>query len=115
MIQEFLQYIFGSGNVAEIAATLFYAYVGAFTSLLYQSVKRDPFSPRTPYHFSFSYLWNDNTKRCLRSIILIFIFVRFTKEIFGVNITLYFSFMIGFSIDKLSEYLKQKSNSFFNQ
>lgn len=113
MIEDFLKNIFGQGSAAEIAATLFYAYIGALVSLLYQSVKRDPLSHRTPYHFSISFLWSDNAKRILRSIILIFISVRFSKELFGVSITLYFSFLIGLSVDKLSEILKQKNNSIF--
>lgn len=114
-MKEFLQMVFGTGNAAQIAATLLYAYVGAFVSLLYQSTKRDPLSKFSPVHFSLSFLWCDNSKRILRSIILIFICVRFAKEIFGIDITLYFSFIIGFSLDKLSQIIKQKAGGWVDK
>lgn len=111
-MKEFMQYIFGEGCAAKIAATLFYAYAGAFVSLLFQAVKRDPKSSNTPYHFSWNFLWSDNVKRILRSIIIIFISVRFSKEFFGVDATMYFAFLLGLGIDKISEFIKNKNDPF---
>lgn len=108
MIDELISKVFGTGSISELLSTYFYAYLGAITSLLYQTVKRNPESTHSPLHFSLNYLWSDNSKRCLRSIILIFICIRFSKEIIGINATLYSSFLIGFSVDKLSEFIKKK-------
>ena len=112
VLPDILKNIFGAGSAAQIISTLFWAYLTAFTNLLYQANKRDPLSARTPYHFSLNFLWCDNAKRILRSVILIFIFIRFSKELLGVEITMYGAVIIGFSTDKLSQYIKQKASGY---
>ena len=40
--------------------------------------------------------------------------MRFTKELLGIEPSIYWSFFIGFSSDKLSEYLKTIKKKFFD-
>jgi len=111
---DFLHYIFGAGNPAQIAATFVWAYLAAFTSILFKTTKRDPLSPCSPVHFSWAYLWSDNTKRIIGSIILIFIAIRVSKELMGVEPTMYVAILIGYGFDKISGVLKKASDKLFN-
>lgn len=113
-MKEFFHYIFGEGSTAQIAATFVWAYLAAFTSILFKTTKRDPLSPCSPVHFSWSYLWSDNTKRIIGSIILIFIALRISKEFMGVEPTMYVAILIGYGFDKISGLLKSASDKLFS-
>lgn len=108
MENELLKLIFGEGSTSQIIATYIFAFIGAIYSLSLNVKGRDKESENSPYHFSWSFLWSDNLKRIVASVISIFICLRFAKEIFGVDITMYFALIIGFSLDKLSQYIKNK-------
>ena len=74
---DFLTRIIGNTSPAEFCATLFYAYLTAFALLLFRTTKRDVSSLRTPFKFSWSFLWCDNMKRIIANVIMIFIAARF--------------------------------------
>lgn len=108
MENELLKLLFGEGSTSQIIATYIFAFIGAIYSLSLNVKSRDKLSPESPYHFSWNFLWCDNTKRIITSVISIFICLRFAKEIFGVDVTMYFALIIGFSLDKLSQYIKDR-------
>lgn len=58
-MEEFMSYILGGMTVAKFAAAFTFALVGVFLSLLIGTTKRDVNSVRTPFHFSWSFFWND--------------------------------------------------------
>ncbi len=108
-----LTLIFGTNDVEFLKAGFIFALLGSVLNLLIESNKRDPNSTRTPPNFSFLFLFKDNVKRLLITVILIFIFMRFSQEIAHVKISLWVCFLIGFGSDLLSMYLKKVKTNFF--
>lgn len=113
--QELLTHLIGPGSIALLIGALIYAYIGAFIMLLLTTTKRDPLSDRTPFCFSWRFLWSDNTKRLIATIILIFIAIRFSRELIGADITMWAAVLIGLGCDKLAEIIKSKTNLFDKQ
>lgn len=108
-MKEFLQLVIGTTDVPMYAAEWFFAAVGVAISLLLEVRKRDVNSVRTPEHFSFSFLWSDNFRRIMVSVLLIFVALRFSNDLLGVQISLFASLMIGLGFDKLAELAKKKN------
>ncbi len=109
MNQELLELLIGPGSTARLVGALIYAFLGAFLMLLLSTTKRDVNSNRTPEQFSWRFLFSDNTKRIISTIILIFLFIRFSRELLGADITMYVAVLIGLGSDKLAEFIKNKS------
>jgi hypothetical protein len=80
--------------------------------------KRDVQSANTPQDFSVKFLILDNWKRMLNSFLVIWVMLRFYPELLPKEVylaipetaELLFAVLIGFSFDKLSEFLKEKAN-----
>jgi len=109
MIQEYLNLIFGDASPAFIAAGFTFAIMGVILSLRLQIVNRDRESDRTPKHFSWSFFWLDNIKRLVTTLILIFVALRFTEEWMGAKTTMWLAFLIGLSVDKFAQFLKNQN------
>ena len=109
-LSKFIQIISGSETPGTFSGLVFFAIIGIFLSLLMQTTKRDVSSPATPFCFSFKFLFSDNNKRIVASIILVYIALRFTPDLIGVEITQFYAFVIGYSSDKLSQILKNRTN-----
>lgn len=69
---------------------------------------RDETSPKTPKKFSWGFLAKDNVKRYLFTLLLIFIQLRFFKELNGVDLTPYTAILIGFGADGIAGFSKKK-------
>ena len=104
-----LESLLGTTDVSSFAAAYLFGLIGAFLSLRFQAVKRDKKSEATPEHFSTWFLLSDNALRILTSMLLVFIGIRFAKELLGMDGTVYSSLVIGFGIDKISQALKDLS------
>ncbi len=109
-MKELLKIILGDATLSNFVGLLFFALLGAALSLLLQATKRDPKSLTSPVCFSWSFFWNDNTKRIITGLILIYCFLRFLPEITGVQITSFYALLIGIGNDKLAQLLKDKTN-----
>lgn len=113
-ILQILDYLTGGIDANKFIAAGIFALVGVFLSLLLGTTKRDVESPRTPIQFDWNYFWSDNTKRFLTSlatgIIVIFVSLRFAKELFGVELSMIYSFGCGLGFDRLIEYFKNLRN-----
>lgn len=113
-IETFLTYILGNQTPTQFCALLFFALLAAALSLLLQTTKRDIDSENTPLHFSWQFLWQDNIKRIVTSLILIYVAIRFTPQLFGVEISDFWAFVIGFINDKLAQFIKDKAGALTN-
>lgn len=105
-MEKAISLIIGEGDRTLFFVALLYAYVSAFLSVLMETTKREVTSLNTPYKFSYKFLFSDNSKRLVRSVILIFFAVRFSNEFFGQQLTVWLAVGIGFGFDKLSELIK---------
>jgi len=108
-----IELIFGTTDLPQVVVGFVFSILGALLSLLLNGNTRDIASPRTPIKFSYKFLFSDNLRRLVITSVLIIVFIRFTKELLGVNLTTYWAFFIGFCSDKLSEYLKTVKRKFF--
>lgn len=93
-----------------------FATLGVLLNALLKTTSRDPLSTRTPTEFSWAFFWNDNIKRLLKSalttIIVIFLSLRFFKELTGSDvISMLYCVGVGFSIDKAIAALRKKTES----
>jgi hypothetical protein len=87
-------------------AMLLFALLGVIISLLIHSTNRSPGSKRSPYRFTFSFLFRDNGQRLILNTLLILVTLRFSQELLGVTIKPFVALLIGVSFDKLSEFLR---------
>ena len=114
---ELLHNIIGSSGLAHFVSLMFFALLGATVNLLSNVSKRDKLSPATPVDFSLVFLIRDNWKRCVSSLLLIYLFVRFMPLLLPAqvydaidgDVEFLLAILIGFSFDKLSEFLKDKA------
>ncbi len=99
--------LIGTENYYEFFIGLFFLIVGILLSLQLHANSRDIHSPRTAMHFSYRFLFNDNVKRLLLSIVLSIIVYRFSNHFFSMNDRMFVAFIIGFSFDKLAQKAKE--------
>lgn len=109
-MKEFTSILLGDQSAATFFAMLFFSLLGAFLSLLLQANTRKVLSEKSPYHFSWNFLFSDNARRLLAGFILILIALRFTKDLFGIEINAFWALAIGVVNDKIAEVLKTKTN-----
>jgi hypothetical protein len=102
--------LLGPFTFGHFLALLLLALIGAALSLLLQTTNRDVHSERSPVRFSWRFFICDNSRRFATSILLILVALRFTKDLFGFEITEFWALAIGFVNDKVGQYLKDKTN-----
>lgn len=105
----FKTYLLGGVDPALYGACFVAACVGIFLTLLWGTTLRSTDSNGSPYHFSWKYLWTDNTKRILANIIAVLVSLRFMTELFGWELSVWKGFCIGLSWDVLALIIKQKT------
>ena len=96
-------------TIEQFVVSLVFALIGVIISLLIHASNRDKDSVRTPYKWSWLFLFSDNAKRLLLNLILIIIALRFYPELFGKEITQWSSLLLGVSFDKIAELLRNKN------
>lgn len=111
----FRQEFWGALNPELLAAAFVMSLIGIALSALLFTTKRDPLSERTPTEFSWHFFWNDNVKRIIKSILtatlVLFITIRFSQELMGQKLTMFYAFGVGFGLDKIIEKLRKKKES----
>ena len=101
--------------IGSLVAAFCFALLGVLLNALLKTAKRDPLTDVSPVQFSWSFFWNDNVKRFLKSglttLIVIFVSLRFFKELTGVGteLSMMYAFGIGFSIDRAIVMIKSKT------
>lgn len=106
-MKEFLSIIFGSMSFACWMAYLLLALIGSFVFTATEVKLRDVESPKTPRKFSFTFLALDNLKRYGLTLLLIFLQIRFWKELSGTDLTAYTALLMGFGMDGLAGFSKR--------
>ena len=106
-----MSYLMGSEAFGLFIAKLLLAYLGAFLLSLWgtkQAVRKKDYSPS---HFSWQYFWNDNSKRFIANLIVIYIGIRFMQQIVpstvNVELQLFTALLVGLSVDLLANKLKK--------
>lgn len=102
------QDILGTETYQAFITQFFFAIVGVVISLLMAGANRDV-NKTTTSKFSFIYLLKDSWKRILLNLLIIFVTIRFFKELTGFELSLFFCLVIGFSYDKLLQIIKKKT------
>ena len=102
-MKEFMHTVMGDISTAKFLGILFVAYLTAFTLLMFGTTKRDINSPRSPFHFSWSYLWCDQNKRIVGTILLILLSVRFSQKWIPEKYEEFAGAFIGLISDSLSK------------
>ncbi len=117
-MKEFKEIILGNANAAQFLASMFFALLTAFALLMFRASKRDISSPRTPEEFSWKFLWSDNMRRNLGTIILIFLSIRIAQYWVKPEWTVYGAIIIGLISDQLAMLalkLKDKATQFLSK
>lgn len=111
-MQEFKQYILGELSVPYYLAAFFFSSIAILLSLYMHSRHRDVSSTRTPVAFSWKFLIWDNLLRIAATISLMFLFFRFSPDIFGkplsFPIAVGIGFFLSFGLDKAIQWLQTK-------
>lgn len=100
--------------IGVLVAGFVFALLGVLLNALLKTAKRDPMTASSPVAFSWTFFWNDNVKRFLKSglttLIVIFISLRFFKELVGggTELSMLYCFGVGFSIDRAIILLSKK-------
>lgn len=110
-MNKFLNLVLGTNDVPTYLAALFFAMFGVVVILLLKSKKRNKTSQNTPYHFSIKFLILDNLKEIVLGFLLILIALRFSVEYAGSNLTMWYAFGVGLSIQKLAGYFSKVEQS----
>lgn len=61
--KTFIYYIIGTDDYSYFLATIFFAFLGAFLSIVIHTTNRDKDSKDSPYNFEWEYMFRDNYKR----------------------------------------------------
>lgn len=104
-----MEEILGTETYQAFITQFFFSLVGAAISLLLAGANRKVEKVTTPYKFSLLFLLKDNWKRITLNLLVIFVTIRFFKELTGFELSLFFCLAIGFSYDKLLQLLKKKT------
>jgi hypothetical protein len=111
-METFINYLLGDQSPLHFLGLIFFALLAALLSLLLHTTSRDVEGDNKPVEFSWRFLWCDNIKRIVSTLILIFVCIRFTPQFFGIQITEFFAFIIGFVNDKLAQIVKDYASAF---
>lgn len=111
-MEKFWFYVLGTNDYAFLLANYFFAAIAIVVSLLLGVLDRDKSSPHTPFEFSWRFFFCDNNIRMfcsfLLSFLILFLTIRFTKELTGRDLSFPVSAGIGFGLDKLVQFWKDK-------
>jgi hypothetical protein len=100
-MNKFLNLILGTTDVQTYLAGLLFALSGLVFYYKGKIAKRDKTSQNTPYQFSLGFFTQDNLVELVFSLLAIFLALRFSVEYFGVDITMFFSLGVGWTLPKV--------------
>lgn len=116
--QQFIDIVTGGTSIGVMFGCFFFAFLGAVVNILIKVLRRDKNSKRTPVEFKWDFFWKDNLPRFIFSTILnilvVFISLRFSKELFNSELNPIFSLITGLTFDglvgKLTDFTKKGKN-----
>jgi len=107
---ETKNYLTGATNPDFFLWCLFFAGLGILFVLLMGTRLRDPASVNSPAKFSWKYLWNDNLRRILASVLAVYLSLRFMPDLLGWELNEWKALLVGTAWDGIALFLKQKTN-----
>jgi hypothetical protein len=113
-MKELIYHLFGTNDLIKVFAGFIFASIGMLITMLIDVKQRDKKSNRTPENFSISFFIKDNILRFITTLLLVFIFLRFSIEIFGDTNSMYSAFIVGLCSDFLAIKLKTMRTNFLN-
>lgn len=109
-MENFINNLLGPLSIADYAAGMIFAVLGAIISLRLQANTRDKLSEETPFKFSWGFLLQDNLQRLVTGFVITFVVFRFAPEILQTDFSMFIALMVGFAFDKLLELIKKAEN-----
>lgn len=109
-MKDFFHYLLGETSPALFAACIFFAAFGVFIVLMAGTRLRDPSSIGSPEKFSWKYLWSDNFKRIIASMMCVLATLRFMPEMFNMTLTPFTAWCVGLAWDSVLLLVKQKTS-----
>jgi hypothetical protein len=111
-MEEFKSLILGQTSIPYYLASFCFCSLAILLSLYAHSRKRDVASSRTPIAFSWKFLLYDNALRIGATMGLMFLFFRFSPEIFGRPLSMWVAVLVGFALsfglDKIIQWLQER-------
>jgi hypothetical protein len=111
-MNELKQLILGELSIAYYMAAGFFSCLAILLSLYMHSRTRDKNSTATPEKFSWRFLLWDNAKRVFAGMILMFLFFRFSPDLFGRPLSMWLAVGIGFfvsvGVDRAIQFIQSK-------
>lgn len=109
-MSPFWNEVLGKDNDPNVLGAAFlFALIGIFITLLLGTYARVPDSPTSPKGFSWSYLWSDNFKRIVATLLMVVVSLRFIHDIFGFELSAWHGFIVGSGWDGLAFIIKQRT------
>jgi hypothetical protein len=109
-MSPFWQEVIGKGNDLSILEAAFvFAILGHVLILLGGTMLRNPTSTASPQKFSVPYLIYDNGKRISYVLLLIIAAIRFSPDLFGIQVSPWGGFLVGSGLDGVALLIKQKT------
>lgn len=98
---KFLDLFLGKPDIPTYLAGLLFALFGMFMHYKQKVKKRNAYSKNTPFKFSWSFFAQDNLVDLTYSLLVVFLSLRFSVEIAGAQVTMFYAFGIGFGLPKV--------------
>lgn len=111
--QTVKEYLLGGLETNLFIACILFAGIGIVLALTVQVLFRNKYSENTPAKWSTKFLIADNWRKALMTIILVYISIVFSYQLFQVEITTWFAFLIGFGYDSILKVIKNKKQDLF--
>ena len=106
-MNDFLTSLLGDLSAGNWMAYLFFATLGVLVASWTDIKARNKTSLSTPKKFSFSFFFQDNFKKFVVTIILIYINFRFWEQITATELSEYSAFLAGLTSDSISNLTKK--------
>ena len=100
-MEKFLDLILGTNDIPTYMAGLIFVILGMVLFYRTKIKKRDKNSSNTPRAFSLKFFLRDNLVDILFSLLAALMIMRFSTEFMGVEITMWYSFLLGVGSSKL--------------
>ncbi len=100
----------GLTDPGTFAWCMFFSGLGILFVLWAGTGLRNPQSTTSPDKFSWRYLFSDNFKRILSSVLAVYLTLRFMPEITGWELNEWRAVIVGTAWDGIALFFKQKTN-----
>jgi len=101
--------VFGTTAPKEFIGLMFFALIGVAIRLLLGTTNRNVEGKRSPVKFNWLFFIQDNWKQVVLVFLLVYVSLRFSPELLGVQMDYFVALSVGFGYDLLMNILKKKT------